>query len=101
MVMRGFAEDTHVMVFFQVGQRGTGELEVSQLNISSKEGHEAISKQAKDQKGIGNSKHGFTKGKPYLTKVSAFCTEMTVSAVKVRAVDAVYIKLKVFNRANS
>lgn len=50
---------------------------------------------------IGNSKHGFTKGKPYLTKVSAFCSEITVSAVKVRAVDAVYLKLNVFNRAHS
>lgn len=64
---------------------GSTELQVSQADLSPLEGGEAnipwshFQPQEK-QKGIANSKHGYTKGKSYLTSLIAFCTEVTGGA---------------------
>lgn len=52
---------------------------------------EAISKEMKDKKVIGNSQHGFSKGKSCLSNLIAFCNEVTDSVEKWKAVHVVYL----------
>lgn len=53
---------------------------------------ESISKHMKD-KVVTSSQHGFTKGKPSSTSLTAFCNEVTSLVDKRRAVDVVYLDL--------
>ncbi|GAB0204519.1 mitochondrial enolase superfamily member 1 [Grus japonensis] len=50
-----------------------------------------INKHVEEKKVIGSGQHGFTKGKPHLTNLIAFCDGMTVWVDEGRAVDVVYL----------
>ncbi|KAJ7415165.1 RNA-directed DNA polymerase from mobile element jockey-like protein [Pitangus sulphuratus] len=51
---------------------------------------EVITKHVEKKKVIRSSQHGFTKGKPYLTNMIAFCDGMTEWVDEGTAVDVVY-----------
>lgn len=52
---------------------------------------ETISRHIKKMKGIRRRQHGFTKGKPCLTNLRAFCDEMTGLVGEGTEVDIVYL----------
>ncbi|CAM4534308.1 unnamed protein product [Caretta caretta] len=52
---------------------------------------ESILKHLEERKVIRNSQHGFTKGKSYLTNLTAFYDEITGSVVEGKAVDVLFL----------
>ena len=63
---------------------------------------ERVFKHMKDQKVIGSSQHGFTKGKSYLTNLITFYDEMIGLVDRERTVNVVYLAFsKAFNTVSN